>query len=143
MCMYLRLLIFLPAILIPACNSPSLASCMMYSTYKLNKQDDSTPCHTPFQVLNQSIVPWPVLNVNSVASSSKPAHRLLKREVRWSSIPISLRIFHSVLCINVVNEAEVGVFLEFPCFLHDPAGVGDLTSGSFTFSKSSLNIWKF
>ena len=35
---YLRLLIFLPAILIPACASYSLAFCMMYSTYKLNKQ---------------------------------------------------------------------------------------------------------
>ena len=34
---YLRLLIFLPAILIPACASSSLASCMMYSAYKLNK----------------------------------------------------------------------------------------------------------
>ena len=38
---YLRLLIFLPAILIPAYASSSLAFCMMYSTYKLNKQDDN------------------------------------------------------------------------------------------------------
>ena len=30
---YLRLLIFLPAILIPACASSSLAFCMMYSAY--------------------------------------------------------------------------------------------------------------
>ena len=35
---YLRLLIFLLAILIPACNSSSLAFLMMYSAYKLNKQ---------------------------------------------------------------------------------------------------------
>ena len=34
---YLRLLIFLPAILIPACASSSPAFCMMYSAYKLNK----------------------------------------------------------------------------------------------------------
>ena len=34
---YLRLLIFLPAILIPACTSSSLAFRMMYSAYKLNK----------------------------------------------------------------------------------------------------------
>ena len=38
---YLRLLIFLPAILIPACASSSLAFHMMYSAYKLNKQSDS------------------------------------------------------------------------------------------------------
>ena len=38
---YLRLLIFLPAILIPACASSSQAFCMMYSAYKLNKQGDN------------------------------------------------------------------------------------------------------
>ena len=34
---YLRLLLFLPAILIPVCASSSLAFCIMYSAYKLNK----------------------------------------------------------------------------------------------------------
>ena len=38
---YLRLLIFLLAILIPACASSSLAFCMMYSACKLNKQGDN------------------------------------------------------------------------------------------------------
>ena len=38
---YLRLLIFLPAILIPACASSSPAFLMMYSSYKLNKQGDN------------------------------------------------------------------------------------------------------
>ena len=44
---------------------------------------------------------------------------------------------------SVVNEAEVHVFLEFPCFFYDPTDAGDLISGSSAFSKSSLNIWKF
>ena len=44
---------------------------------------------------------------------------------------------------NVVNEGEVYVFLEFSCFLYDPAYFGNLISGSSTFSKSSLNIWNF
>ena len=35
------------------------------------------------------------------------------------------------------------VFLEFHCFLYDPPNVGNLISGSFVFSKPSLNIWKF
>ena len=35
---YLRLFIFLPEILIPACDSSNLAFHMMYSEYKLNKQ---------------------------------------------------------------------------------------------------------
>ena len=38
---YLRLLIFLPTILIPACESSSLGFHMMYSAYKLNKQGDN------------------------------------------------------------------------------------------------------
>ena len=38
---FLRLLIFLPAVLIPGCDSSSLAFCMMCSGYKLNKQGDS------------------------------------------------------------------------------------------------------
>ena len=37
---YLRLLIFLLAILIPACDSSSPAFLRMYSAYKLNKQGD-------------------------------------------------------------------------------------------------------
>ena len=60
---YLRLLIFLPAILIPACDSFSPAFCMMYSAYKLNKQSDNTqPCHTPFPILNKLVVLFPVFN---------------------------------------------------------------------------------
>ena len=47
---YLRFLMFLPPILIPACNSSSPAFLMMCSAYRLNKQGDSRqPCHTPFQ----------------------------------------------------------------------------------------------
>ena len=51
---YLRWLIFLPAILIQACASSSLAFLMMYSTYKLNKQGDNIqPRRTPFLIWNQ------------------------------------------------------------------------------------------
>ena len=68
--------------------------------------------------------------------------------MRWSGIPISLRIFqfvviHTVKGFSVVSEAEVDVFLEFPCFLHDPKKVGNLISGSSAFSKPSFYIWKF
>ena len=51
---YLRLLIFLPAILIPACVSSSQAFLMMYSAYKLNKQGDNIQpfWHTPFDILD-------------------------------------------------------------------------------------------
>src|SRR5574340_1073576 len=61
---YLRLLRFLPAILIPACVSSSPVFLMMCSAYKLNKQgDDIQPWRTPFSIWNQSVVPCPVLIV--------------------------------------------------------------------------------
>ena len=89
---HLRLLIFLPAILIPACASSSPVFLMMYSAHKLNKQGDSIqPWCTPFPIWNQS-VPCPILTV-----ASWPAYRFLRRQVRWSDIPISFRIFHSLL----------------------------------------------
>ena len=42
----------------------------------------------------------------------------------------------------MVNKAEIDVFLELSCFFDDPVDVGNLTSGSSAFSKTSLNIWK-
>ena len=90
---FLRLSLFLPAVLIPACALSSLSFCMMYSASKLNKQGDNIqPWHTPFPIWNQSVVPCPVLTV-----ASWPAFRFLRRKFRWSGIPISLRIFHSLL----------------------------------------------
>ena len=89
----LSLLIFLPAILIPAHASSSPAFLMMYSAYKLNKQGDNIQLwSTPFPIWNQPVVPCPILTV-----ASWPVYRFLKRQVRWSGIPISFRIFHSLL----------------------------------------------
>ena len=114
----------------------------MYSAYKLNEQgDDIQPWHTPFPIWYQSVVPCPVLTV-----ASWLAHRFLRRQVRWSGIPISFRIFHSLLWSTVkglVNKAEVDVFLELFSFFHDSADVGNLMSCSSAFSASSLNIWMF
>ena len=52
-------------------------------------------------------------------------------------------VIYTVKCFSIVNKAEVDVFLEFSCFFYDPTGVGSLISGSSSFSKSNLNIWKF
>ena len=51
-------------------------------------------------------------------------------------------VVHTVKGFSIVDEAEVDVFLEFPCFLYDPMDVGNLISGSSAFSKPSLYIWK-
>ena len=99
---YLRLLIFLPPILIPACASSSSAFCMMYSAYKLNKQDDNIqPWRTPFPIWNQSVIPCSVLTV-----ASWPAYRFLRRQVRWSGTPIlSFRIFQFIVIHTVKGLA--------------------------------------
>ena len=52
-------------------------------------------------------------------------------------------MIHTVRGFDVVNKAEVDVFLELSCFFNDPTDVGNLISGSSAFSKSKLNIWKF
>ena len=52
-------------------------------------------------------------------------------------------MIHTVKDFSIVDETEVDVFLEFPCFLSDPVNVGNLISGSFSFSAPSLDIWKF
>ena len=52
-------------------------------------------------------------------------------------------VIHTVKGFDVVNKAEVDVFLELFCIFDDPADVGNLISGSSAFSKTSLNIWKF
>ena len=86
---YLSLLIFLPAILIPACASSSPAFLRMNSACMLNKQGDNIqPWHTPFPIWNQPVVPCPVLTV-----ASWPAYRILRRQVRWRGIPISFKNF--------------------------------------------------
>ena len=117
---------------------------MMYSAYKLNKQGDNIqPWCTPFPIWNQPVVPCLVLTV-----ASWPAYRFLKRQVRWSAIPISFRIFqfiviHTVEGFGIVNKAEINVFLELSCFFYEPTDIDNLISGSSAFSKASLNIWKF
>ena len=82
---YLRLLIFLLAILIPTCALSSPTFILMYSPYKLNKQGDNIlPWRIHFPICNQSLVPCPVLT-----AVSWHAHRFLRRQVSWSGISFS------------------------------------------------------
>ena len=98
------------------------------------------PWCTLFPVWNQSILSCQVLTV-----ASWPAGRFLRRQGRWSGILISLRIFQFVV-INTVKGFNVvmkQIFLEFFCFFYDPGDVGNLISGSSTFSKPRLYIGNF
>ena len=91
----------------------------------------------------------PVLSV-----ASWPVYRFLRRQVRWSSILTSLRIFqfvviHTVKGFGIVNKTEVDVFLEFSCFFYDPwnspgqnTGVGSLSllKGIFPTQESNPGL---
>ena len=141
---YLRLLIFLPAILIPACASYSPAFLMMYSAYKLNKQGDNIqPWCTPFPIWNQSVVPGSssiccFLTCIQISQAGKLfCHSLLLK-----NFPQVL-VIHTVKDLSIISKGEVDVFLEFSCFSDDPVDVGNLISSYYAFSKSTLNIWKF
>ena len=46
----------------------------------------------------------------------------------------------SIMQNALLDEAQVDVFLEFPCFFYDPADVGNLIPGSSAFSKCNLYI---
>jgi len=52
-------------------------------------------------------------------------------------------VIYTAKGFSVPNEAEVDIFLEFPCFFYDPTNAGNLISGSSDFSKNSLYLWKF
>ena len=84
----------------------------------------------------------------SVSLTSWLKYRFLGRQVRWSSTPISLRIFHSLLW-STQSKAFLSqwswsrCFCGIPCFLYDPTNVDNLISGSYAFSKSNLYICKF
>ena len=98
-----------------------------------------------FLIWNQAVVPCPVLTV-----ASWPAYRFLRRQVRWSGIPISFSNFpqfiviHTVKGFDIVNKVEIDVFFFWNSrFFHDPMDFGLFISGSSAFSKTSLNIWNF
>ena len=140
---YLRLL-FLLTILIPACNSSSPAFLTMCSAYRLNKR------------WQQTALSYSFLNPEPISCSIEGSHCCILSRIQvaqetgkmfwyshlFKSFPQFI-MTHTVKGFSIVNEAEVEVFLEFSCFLYDPANVGNLISGSSSFSESRLDIWKF
>ena len=60
----------------------------------------------------------------------------------FKNFPLSM-VICTVKGFSIANKAEIDVFLELSCFFNDPVDAGNLISGSSTFSKTRLNIWKF
>ena len=111
---YLRLLILLPAILIPACASSSPAFLMMYSAYKLNKQGDNIqPWCTPFPVWNQSAVPCTVLTVASCSNCCIQISQEVGQVVWYShlfkNVP-QFVVIHTIKGFGIVDETKLAIF---------------------------------
>ena len=145
---YLRLWMFLPPVLTPACNLSSPAFLMMCSAYGLNKRGDSRqPCCTPFSILSQSVVPHRLLTV-----AFRPSYNgFLRRQVRRSGVPIS-KSFPWFVTTHTQPKAVIcqrnRCSSEIPLLSLNPANVGNLISSSSSFSKLTSrplpqNAWYF
>ena len=96
-----------------------------------------------FPILNHSIIPCLVLTFwLTHIQDFQEAGKMVWYFHLFQNFP-QFVVIHTVKGSGVINKAEVDVFLELSCFLYDPTDVGNLISGSSTFSKSSLNFWKF
>ena len=135
---YLRLLIFLLSILIPACGSSSLAFHMMHSAYELNERMYSFPDLEPVCCSMSSFNYWFLTCIQI----SQEADQVVWYSHLWKNFP-QFVVIHTVKGFGIDNKAELVIFLELSYFFDDPTNVGNLISGSSAFSKSSLIIWKF
>ena len=122
---YLRLLIFLLAILIPACVSYTGLTYSFSYLEPVSCSMSGSNCYflTCIQISQEA---WQVVWYSHL----------------FQNFPQFL-VIHKVKGFGIVNKAEIDVFLELSCFIDDPADVGNLISGSSAFCKTSLNIWKF
>ena len=86
-------------------------------------------------------------SMSSLTVTSLPAYRFCNRQVVWYTCLFQnfpqFVVIHTVKGFGIVKKAEIDAFLELSCFFDDPTDVGNLISGSSSFSKSSLYIWKF
>ena len=110
----------------------------MYSAYRLNKQGDNIATFM-YSFPNLEPVCFSISGFNCCFLTFIQVSEESGKVVLYSHLLKNLPQFvaiHTFKGFGVVNEAEVGVFLEFSCFFYDPTDVGNLISGSSTFLGS-------
>ena len=138
----MQLLIFLLANLIPACASSSLAFHMMYSeaceisrwqyialTYSFPNLE---PVH--FCMSGSNCCFLTCMQISQKAGKMVWYSHLLNKKF----FP-QFALIHAVKGCDVVNKAEVNVFVELSCFFDDPADVGNLIQQMLAIPLPFLN----
>ena len=81
-----------------------------------------------FSYLDQSVVPCLILNLTCIQVSQE-ADQVVWYSHLLKNFPQFI-VIHTVKGFSIVSEAEVDVFLELSCCLHDPMNGDNLTSAS-------------
>ena len=148
---YLGLLIFVLAILIPACASYSPVFLMMYSAYELNKQ--YTALTYSFSYLEPDCCSMSSSNCCFLTclQISQEAGQVVWYSHLLKNFP-QFVVIHPVKGFGIVNKAEIDVFLELSCFFDNPAAIWSLvllpflkpawTSGSSWFTYCWSLAWR-
>ena len=117
---------------------------MMYSAYKLNSR--VMIYSLDVLLFNMEPVCCSMSSSNccflTCIQISQQADQVVMYSHLFQNFPQFI-VIHTVKGFGKVNKAEGDVLLKLSCFFDDPLDVGNLTSGSSAFSKTSLNIWKF
>ena len=118
---YPSLLIFLRAILIPACVSSSPAFLMMYSAYKLNKQSDNIQLDELLFLFGTSLLFHTSSNCCFLTGIqiSQEADQVVWYSHLFQNFSQFI-VIHTVNGFGIVNKVEIDVFLELSCFFRDP-----------------------
>ena len=115
----LRLLIFSPAILIPACDSYSLAFCMVYSACKFNKQGRWQCTTLLYSSPNFELVPCSVSGSNCCFWIQMQVSQATDKVVWYTYLFKNFLQFvmvYTVKGFTVVNDTEVDISLKFLAF---------------------------
>ena len=131
---------FLLPILIPACNSSSPAFLMMCSAYRLKRVKQTA---LPYSFLDLEPISYSIQGSNCCFLTCIQVSQETGKMVWYSHLSKSFPQFvmiHTVKGFSVVDETEIDVFLKFSCFLYSTVNVGNLISGSSSFSKPRLDI---
>ena len=118
---------------------------MMKSIYKVNKQGDKYTALTySFPDLEPVCCSMPSFNccILTCLQICQEAVQVVWYSHLFQNFPQFI-VIHTVKGFGIVNKAEIDVFLELSCFFNKSTDADNLISGSSTFSKTSLNIWKF